>query len=289
MSAALKSKRDYDMDRIGTTDPKLKAAGETDSQAKQERAANREDLRLMDSEMSSTPGYSTAHVDSQRHMPASKAGDLNPRKATGLPEKGSVREPVSSWQRRQRYTASLASQEATPMTEQETAADMLSGSQTWLRVNDQLSKHTGNAHELDPADEKIARRMDRTIQRFERRNDRSHVVYSNVVIPANVSTPAVYANTLAEGEIVDFDRYTAAAHNLHETEDYWAGDRMVTLEIATRRGRYYGEGARGEQTGHLLPRGLRLAVIGNERVAYTRPDGSTGHRHVIQLADVSDT
>lgn len=283
-----KTHRAYNLDG-GTRDPATKAATGTDPKVKAAREEQREDLRTMDKEMTGTPGYSTAHVDSQRHMPGAKTAPLgHTRKNRRLPERGTVRTPVSGWQKRQRYAAALDAQAATPHSEQKEIHALLKDGREWQRVNDELSKHTGNVHEMSAADEKTTRRLDRTIQRGERRNDRGHVVYANVIIPSDQPTPGMYAKTLADGEVVDFDRYTVGAHNLHETEDEIVGDRMVTLEISTRRGRYYGGGERSDRTRHLLPRGLRLVVVGKEQVTYTRPDGSTGKRMVIQLADISD-
>lgn len=287
---ATKSRYTYDPDRAGTTDPGTKAARRVDPKLKAGRAEQREELREMDSEMSSTPGYSTSHIDSQRHMPASKAADLgHPRKERKLPDPGWVRQPVSGWQKRQRFSAARRTQSSTPRTELATAEDVLGDSQRWLHLNDELSKKTGNAHELSADDERTARRLDRMIQRYERRNDRGHVIYTNTLIPSGVPTARVYSSTFAEGEVVDFDRYTVGAHDMHETEDDIIGhEKMVTFEIATRRGRYFGGGASSGNTRHLLPRGLRLVVVGKDSVTYTRPDGTTGRRHVVQLADASD-
>lgn len=287
---ATKSRYTYDPDRGGTVDPGVKASRRIDPEVKAARAEQREELRQMDSEMSGTPGYSTSHIDSQRHMPGSKAAELgHPRKERKLPAPGEVRQPSSSWQKRQRYSAARQSQSATPRTELATAEEVLGDSQRWLQLNDELSKKTGNAHELSAEDERDARRLDRMIQRYERRNDRGHVVYTNTLIPSDVPTARIYSGTFAEGEVVDFDRYTVGAHDIHETEDDIVGhDKMVTFEIATRRGRYFGGGARSGNTRHLLPRGLRLVVVGKDTVTYTRPDGTTGRRHVVQLADASD-
>lgn len=283
-----RSRRVYDPDRA-SLDPGTKAARRVDADVKAERDAQRDELRAMDREMSATPGYAPSHIDSQRHMPASKTAPLgHPRKERKLPEPGTRREQVSGWQKRQRLVAAKEAQGATPRTELKAASD-LSNPDRWARVNDSLSEKTGNAHELSAEDERTVRRVDRMIQRAERRNDRSHVVYSNVLIPGEIPDARTYAKSFAEGEVIDFDRYTLAAHNIHETEDEIIGhDKLVTFEIATRRGAYVGGGAASTDTHHLLPRGLQLVVVGKEHVRYTRPDGSTGQRTVVQLTDVPE-
>lgn len=283
-----RSRRVYDPDRA-SVGPSTKAARRVDPDVKAERDSQRDELREMDREMSATPGYAAAHIDSQRHMPGSKSAPLgHPRKERKFPAPGSRRVPVTGWQKRQRLVAAKQAQTATPRSELRATDGLLNEDATWARVNDKLSETTGNAHEIG-TDERTVRRVDRMIQRAERRNDRSHVVYSNVLIPGEMPNSRVYASSFAEGEVVDFDRYTVAAHNIHETEDEIIGhDRLVTFEIATRRGAYMGGGAASADTHHLLPRGLRLVVVGKESVRYLRPDGSSGRRTVVQLSDVPE-
>ena len=167
-------------------------------------------------------------------------------------------------EKRQRLVAAKEAQGATPRTELKAASD-LSNPDRWARVNDSLSEKTGNAHELSAEDERTVRRVDRMIQRAERRNDRSHVVYSNVLIPGEIPDARTYAKSFAEGEVIDFDRYTLAAHNIHETEDEIIGhDKLVTFEIATRRGAYATAGANPGWLPQLTRKPLPMPDLPNE-------------------------
>jgi hypothetical protein len=89
----------------------------------------------------------------------------------------------------------------------------------WQRLNDQLSSTVGDIDDHDEADQQPVWRIDRSMPAYERVNDRGHVVYANVQVP-----PAVNYSNLLEFTRHSFpgrrpgrfDRYTAAADNLHE-------------------------------------------------------------------------
>ena len=134
-------------------------------------------------------------------------------------------------------------------------------------------------------------RADRAIQAYERRSNRGHVVYVNVQLPGPLQggDPVGVARSfpLPPGTVVEFDRFTGAAHTMHEVEPADGGEGTLVLEVQTRRGMYAGRSDSLDDTTHLLPRGLRLRVAGEaHRATYRRPDGTTGRRPVIQLLDM---
>jgi hypothetical protein len=48
---------------------------------------------------------------------------------------------------------------------------------------------------------------------------------------------------------------------------------------------YLGRSDSVDDTTHLLPRGMRLRVVGSHLTRYRRPDGTDGRRRIIQLVD----
>ena len=60
----------------------------------------------------------------------------------------------------------------------------------------------------------------------------------------------------------------------------------MVFEVATRRGAYLGASDSLDDTRHLLPRSMRLRVVGHQLATYVRPDGSTGKRYVVQVQDL---
>ena len=111
-------------------------------------------------------------------------------------------------------------------------------------------------------------RLDRTIGRYEARNDRGHVIYANATIPNHVVADAgglqqALREHLPEDGIIDFDRYTAGAHCMHKLDGPEVDlDHTAVLEIQTRRGIYLGQSDKSDDTAHLLPRGMRLRIVG---------------------------
>ena len=61
--------------------------------------------------------------------------------------------------------------------------------------------------------------------------------------------------------------------------------RTAVLKIQTRRGIYLGRSDSVDDTAHLLPRRVRLRVVGNPAATYRRRDGSTGQ--VTQLLNLT--
>jgi hypothetical protein len=150
-----------------------------------------------------------------------------------------------------------------------------------------------DAQVLEDDQRRQVQRVDRAIQTFERANDRGHVVYSNVEMPATMNTAHLQTfvrKHFAAGSTVHFDRFTMTTHTLHEAEPRTGvQERTAVFEIQTRRGAYLGASDGRDDTAHLLPRGMRFTVAGAHPASYRRPDGTLGTRTVIQLIDTNSS
>ena len=261
-----------------------------------ERRDDRAGARELDDAVESMPGLSRQQKDRERAVPRGATGELgHPRMERTLPAAGQVRAPLSSRQRKARSAAKRAVQDRLPDTQHAAVQRLLERPQRWREVNDALSQATGDAQALEETTRTQVQRVDRAVQAYERANDRGHVVYSNVRMPASINRsnlePFVGHNFKA-GRVLEFDRFTAGAHTLHELEvgpDDPDAQRTAVFEIQTRRGMYLGRSDSVDDTGHLLPRGMRLRVAGVHTATFRRPDGSTGRRQVIQLTDITPT
>lgn len=256
-----------------------------------ERAATREGARDLDKMVETLPGLNRQQRDRDRAMPRDVTGPVpDPRMERSLGAADQVREPLSARQRSSRSVTKHAAQGSLRHTEKVALARLVNDEDVWRRVNDELSDSAGDIQMLDDTQRARIQRCDRAIMAYERANDRSHVVYANVQMPAAVNSSNLAGfcrNTFTPGTTLDFDRFTAGAHTLHqiEPEDGAAGQRTAVFEIATQRGMYLGRSTGIDDTAHLLPRGLHTRVVGCQTVTYRRPDGSTGHREVIQITD----
>ncbi len=279
-----------DIDRGSSSNPKVKQAVFQSKQQTQDRADDRAGYRELDEMIEQTRGMSRASREHHRATPGASTIPLgHPLKARTLPGPDTVRAVMSRRQRAARTTAKLRVQDSLSGAQhQEMRRLLIDQRGRWEQVNDALSDAVGDAQQLDEPLLRAVQRVDRSVQAFESRNDRSHVVAFNAEMPpyVNVANIAGYArNHFRPGQELAFDRYTIGTHCLHELERGAALDqRTIVFELATRRGMYLGR-ARGDDTAHLLPRGMRTWVLGSHQASYKRPDGSRGTRTVVQLTD----
>lgn len=258
-----------------------------------ERAQSRAGLRDLDAMTEGMSGLTRMQKDRERLFPRETNADLgDPRMRRTLPAEGEVRLPLSSRQRKERSKDRTETLAALPQAQGMAQATLVSRADRWADINNQLSETTSDLQEMSPANQEQVRRIDRSIQAYERRNDRGHVVYSNVRMPHYINHGNVdgfVRNNFEAGRRLSFDRYTAATHQMHETAQGVSDPdgRVVMLEIQTRRGAYLGQSDRVDNTQHLLPRGLELEVVGSHRATYATPDGTTETRLVVQVRDVT--
>lgn len=286
--------RRIDPDAASGRTPSVKVGDRTTVDVLDARSSARQGLRDLDGMIQGSSGFTQSHKDAQRSYPRETTAPLRPRTHRDLPHPDETRVPISGRQRKARSKAKNQALARTPATERREAERLLTDPEQWRRVNDELSTVTGDVHHDDVSDatRRTCQRVDRMIQRAERYNDRSHVVYTNGMLPEikPAGLRATAAHEFPVGEHVEFDRYTAAAHTMHEIqpEDRADEERSVVYEISTRRGMYMGHSAGGQSTGHLLPRATRYEIVGTHTATYVGPGGVLNERVVVQLRDIPD-
>lgn len=280
-----------DLDRGGAL--RGKRALLLDAEEYADRAADREDLRDLDAMLEQMPGLRRQQRDRDRAIPRDLTpGVPSPVMQRTLPAPEAVRVPISGRQRKARSVTKHQAQDAMPRTQHQALAGFITSRRRWYELTGHLSKHHGDAQALSDTDRMQVQRLDRAIGRYEARNNRGHVIYANAAIPRYVVDDAgglhqALTEHLPAGGIVEFDRYTAGAHSMHELDGPEVRlDRTAVLEIQTRRGMYLGQSDKSDDTAHLLPRGMRLKIVGVHDVDYAGTDGEVRRRTVVQLLDV---
>lgn len=258
------------------------------------RADTRAGLRDLDAMTEGLPGLNRQQKDRERLMPRATTAELaHPRMQRPLPAAAAVREPFSSRQKKARSKARLTVQDRMPDAQYEAQRRLTTDARRWSQLNDKLSDAIGDMQELSDVDQQSLRRVDRSIQAYEKVNDRGHVIYANVAMPQQINhsnLDGFVAHKFRTGDRLSFDRYTLGTHQLHETTSDAAGDtagRVAVFEIQTRRGAYLGHSDSRDDTAHLLPRGMHFEVLGTHQASYRTPDGETGTRVVVQLRDTT--
>ena len=279
-----------DADR-GSSSATAKLAQFTPAREAASRAEDRAGLRDLDAMTEAMPGLSRQQRDRARITPRQTNAALgHPRMQRTLPGSMVQRGPLSSRQKKARSKTRRAVTDRLPQAQYDAQRGLVTQPPRWTRLNDALSDAAGDVEALPESEQQHVRRVDRSIQAYERANDRGHVVYANVQMPAAINYTNLLAfsqNSFRPGDVLAFDRYTAAAHQLHEVSGPDPAGRVAVFEIQTRRGAYLGGSDSIDNTGHLLPRGMRLEVVGVHSVSYRRPDGTAGRRIAIQLSDTA--
>lgn len=259
-----------------------------------DRAESRAGLRELDAMTEGMGGLTRQQRDRERVSPRATTAPLaHPVMQRPLPGPQETRAPFSSRQKKARSKTRIAVQDEMPNAQYEAQTRLVTDPARWRATNDALSAAAGDVQELPEAEQARLRRIDRSIQAYERSNDRGHVVYANVQMPPQINRSnlaAFLGRNFAAGDAVAFDRYTFGTHQLHETSRDADGDtagRVAVFEIQTRRGAYLGHSDSQDDTAHLLPRGMTFSVAGVHQATYAAPDGTTGTRMVVQLRDTT--
>lgn len=257
------------------------------------RAETRTGLRELDTMTEGMAGLSRLRKDRERLFPRETLAELgDPRMRRRLPGRDDIRAPISARQRNARSKSRRDTQRAVPLVQLRTQRELVTQPRVWRDLNDQLSENAGDLQALGEQDQERLRRIDRSIQAYERRNDRGHVLYGNVRMPWYINAqnrPGFVRRNFTPGSRVAFDRYTATTHQLHETAAHVddSDGRVVVFEMQTRRGAYLGQSDKLDNTQHLLPRGLEFEVVDAHEASYRHPDGALATRTVVQLRDVT--
>lgn len=260
----------------------------------QEREADRAGARELDEMIEAMPGKTRAGRDRDRAFPRETTAPLgHPLKARKVPDRAEHRDKFSGRQRSERSKVKHQVEDRLSGTQHRELDELLREDPSrWSELNDALSQAAGDVQQLPEKQLRTTQRVDRAIQAYESLNDRSHVIYTNVQMPADVAPLEVSSylrQHLEAGTPVTFDRFTLGAHTITEVETSRDGDGTVVFEIATRRGMYLGQSGSGSSTAHLLPRGLKLWVVSTQVTTYTRADGTHAWRDLVTLSDTPPT
>ena len=290
MPQVYRDKRHLDPDWVRSQDVLKKIGEPIDLEEAAERHRDRDGNRELDAIVRGAPNLSERAKEAQTAFPLDASHPpSHERKNRRLPAPGERRTLLSSRQRKDRSKTKYAVQDEMPTAQYEAVRTLLEGDgQRWADINDALQAVAGSAMELDEPTRHLVKRLDRAIASYESRQDRGHLVYTNVEMPTHInrSNLAGYArNQFEPGALVELDRYTGATHCLHEIESAVDTDATLAFEISTTRGMYLGGSDSTWFTPHLLPRAMALYSHGTQTVEYTRPDGTVGTRTVVQLAD----
>ena len=257
------------------------------------RRDTRSGLRELDTMTEGMSGLTRLRKDRERLFPRGTTAALgDPRMRRRLPDSADVRAPLSARQRNARSKSRQQTQQTIPLVQLRAQRRLVTQPDTWRALNDQLSQQTSDLEALEEKDQELVRRVDRSIQAYERHHDRGHVLYSNVRMPSYINSqnlPGFLRHNFTPGSKLTFDRYTPATHQLHETASHVddPDGRVTIFEMQTRRGAYLGQSDKRDNTQHLLPRGMDFEVLGVTEAPFRRPDGSAGKRMVVQLRDVT--
>jgi hypothetical protein len=273
------------------TERDLKAA----RQVAEEALSNVDQIRLSNliTDMARDKDQSSTRADRDRDRDRAAPRDMSRVESERLRREPlpeiAYRAPMSAWQRKVRSALKNRVMAAAPRSQHMAVETLLASPDpaAWERVNDGLHRAAGDAHGLADKDRAMVQRLDRAIGSYERLNDRDHTVYVGVRLPDNI--PSVFDKRdlpagLKVGSRIAFDQFTPATHNLHELPGH-DDQRVVALEITTSRGMYMGRSGTGDDTSHLLPRGMHLRLTHAAVVPYATSDG-LGERLVVQAQDV---
>lgn len=262
--------------------PGMAMAAETPLAEFFEKETNREGLAELDRMTEASDRLSRAQKDRERITPRDATGDVNPRTSTRVPEFDEIRTPISGRQMKERSRLKRDLQERWTAAQHRAMSETMASPQRWQQLTDQLAAEQGDADAMSTRDQLVVQRIDRTIRQYEELNDRQHLVYANVELPASYDTAK-----LTKQPVVHLDRWTAGSHNLHEiSEPDAVRDNVYALEISTQRGMYLGHSDGGRKASHLLPRGMSFTVEKVYEARWTAPDGTRGTRRVIRLKEI---
>lgn len=255
------------------------------SEAEADRTLNRTDAGALDDIMT------LQESDARREVPRLRDDAVRPRKMRKLPGSDQQRRMLSSNMKKEYSHTKRAWETKLPKTRRRALDGTMRDSASLEGLNRALRGSHGTKSELPSAVQKRADAVDRTIQDYERTNERQHIVYTTLRAPKDHgnSRNAVLRRLSEMGDSPDsrpltFDGYVPATHSLGNIEN----DKDIVLEMRTKSGAYLGTSDTTPNADHIVNRGRSFQVVGAHEATYVKPDGSTGTRTVVQVDDVTD-
>lgn len=233
---------------------------------------------------------SMREADSRREVPRLRTDAANPNKDRSLPSPSGVRAMLSSNMKKDLNKTKRGWVEDLPKTRLASLNRTMANRERLEGVNRALHGVVGQKSSLPPATRRRVEQIDRTIQDFERTNERGHVVYATLRAPKEHGNSRNALRRKLDAMAQDpneptmtFDSYIPASHSLGNVAD----GPDVVMEIRTRSGAYLGTSDTTPDANHLVGRGRVLRPLGVHQATYVKPDGSRGERYVVQMEDVT--
>lgn len=266
--------------------------GEFDTEsAEREREDIREDARASAGALRENMSERTA--DARSEVPRARTDSINPRKSRSLPSPSTERQMLSSNRKKEYNKGKRAWVEQMPKSHYQAMKRTMSNRQMLEGVNRELNGVVGMRTDLPPATQRRVREIDRSIQSFESRNEREHVVYTTLKPPKehgnsrNALRRRLEAMTEneegSENSTITFDSYIPASHSLGTVRD----SPDIVMEVRTKSGAYLGTSDTTPDASHLMGRGRVLRPVSVHDASFVKPDGTRGTRTVVQMDDVT--
>lgn len=228
-------------------------------------------------------------------LPLPMSEQLNPNMVRTLPGRDEIRSSLSSNRKKDLSRQKNLAFSTMPKARRTGTFKLTQHAAAMERLNSRLAEVVGDIDQLSSYEQRSVRTLDLAISDIEKTNRREHIVYAPLHSPDGKQETVLkhFRDTMQRNSEMspfdqrteDFDRYVVADHNLANL-DRFGGE--VVAEIRTTRGGYVGGSDTVKEAEHILPRGMRYAIVGiQENVTYIRNDGSQGQRTVVQLEDTS--
>lgn len=259
--------------------------GGSAAEAESDRTLNRTDAGALDETMT------MQESDARREVPRLRDDVVRPRKMRKLPAADQQRRMLSSNMKKEYSQTKRSWETKLPKTRRRALDQTMRDSASLEGLNRALRGTNGTKSELPSGVRRRADSVDRTIQDYERTNERQHIVYTTLRAPKDHgnSRNAVLRRLTEmsddpEARPMTFDGYVPATHSLGNIEN----EKDIVLEMRTKSGAYLGTSDTTPNADHIVNRGRSFQVVGAHEASYVKPDGSTGTRTVVQVDDVTD-
>lgn len=224
-------------------------------------------------------------ADARRTIPRARTDNFNPESGRRLTAGGETVSTPSIYSHRQnRRNSNVAIAKMNPA-QRRVASDFIAPSNSSQQeIRDSLNTHFesgGSVNDLPDRSRRYTRQLDSAIQKAERENDRSHVVYTPLTLSEDTDRQEFLDSVSGSSRwSQNLMGYTRANHDPNKVA---SDDNQVLVEVETNRGMYVGgEGS----SGHILPRGMELRPVNVGDFDVDDGQGGTTRRTVVQMKEV---
>lgn len=248
------------------------------------RAATLVAARAADAQIDANAA-SMQQADAQRSIPRARTDNLNEQAGRHLTDPGTeVPRPSIFSHRTNRRNANRAIARLNPAQAAAFSSFVSPQNARQRSIRDTVNQHFesgGTLDQLGPAGRNFVRRLDGSIQKAERENDRMHTVYTRLNVPDGTSRREFLARLRANpSHNQTLAGFTRANHDLNKIE---GNDNDLYVQIETSRGMYVGGNG---SSGHVLPRNLDLEFVNAGEFDVDDGQGGTTRKTLIQMREV---